>query len=34
MVRSGVVISVQPQFADKCPWEKLKDGDWKALLAK
>ena len=28
-LRSG-----QPQFADKCPWEKMKDSDWDALLAK
>jgi hypothetical protein len=24
----------QPQFADKCPWEKLKGSDWEARLAK
>ena len=24
----------QPQFADKCPWEKMKESDWEALLAK
>ena len=28
------LLSGQPQFADKCPWEKLKDSDWEALLAK
>ena len=22
-----------PQFADKCPWEKMKESDWEALLA-
>ena len=30
----GELLSGQPQFADKCPWEKLKDGDGEALLAK
>ena len=34
MVRSGVVISEQSQFADKYPWEMLKGSDWEALFAK
>ena len=28
------LLSGQPQFADKCPWEKMKESDWDALLAK
>ena len=30
----GGLLSGQPQFADKCPWKKLKESDWDALLAK
>ncbi|MBQ7189637.1 MAG: hypothetical protein IJR99_09510 [Kiritimatiellae bacterium] len=30
----GGLLSGQPQFADKCPWENLEDNDWEALLAK
>ena len=25
------VLSGLPQFADKCPWEKLKGSDWEAV---
>lgn len=28
------LLSGQPQFADMCPWEKLKESDWDVLLAK
>ena len=30
----GGLLSEQPQFADKCPWEESKESDWEALLAK
>ena len=30
----GEFLLELPQFADKCPWERLKDSDWEALLAK
>ena len=26
------LLSEQPQFADKCPWDKLKDRHWARLL--
>lgn len=27
------LLSNQPQFADKCPWEKLEGFDWAELLS-
>ena len=28
------LLSGRSQFADKCSWEKMKESDWDALLAK
>ena len=27
------LLGDQPQFSDKCPWEKLSDEDWDMLLS-
>jgi hypothetical protein len=34
VVKRRRLLSGQPQFAEMCPWEKLKDSEWEELLAK
>ena len=31
-VSESILLSEQPQFADKCDWTKLSEDDWKELL--